>query len=96
MVNVVCLASPVSQIDATPSLSKVDRLYTVMPGTPRVSAAFEPVQCQRIGIGGQSGVLPSHTTVHAGPHTAVRRVELGVNSQAFCIVGYQETPPNGH
>jgi len=28
-------------------------------------------------------VLPSHTTVHAGPHTAVRRVELLVNSRAF-------------
>jgi hypothetical protein len=28
-------------------------------------------------------VLPSHTTVHAGPHTAVRRVELVVNSRAF-------------
>jgi hypothetical protein len=26
---------------------------------------------------------PSHTTVHAGPHTAVRRVELDVNSRAF-------------
>jgi hypothetical protein len=33
----------------------------------------------------------SHTTVHAGPHTAVRRVELCVNSQAFCIVRRQET-----
>ena len=33
----------------------------------------------------------SHTTVHAGPHTAVRRVELSVNSQAFCIVPRQET-----
>ncbi len=28
----------------------------------------------------------SLTTVRAGPHTAVRRVELGVNSQAFCIM----------
>ena len=36
-------------------------------------------------------VLPSLTTVHAGPHTAVRRVELCVNSQAFCIVRRQET-----
>ena len=44
-----------------------------------------------IGIGGQSPVLPSHTTVHAGPHTAVRRIELSVNSQAFCIVPRQET-----
>jgi hypothetical protein len=33
--------------------------------------------------------LPSLTTVHAGPHTAVRRVELCVNSQAFCIVRRQ-------
>jgi hypothetical protein len=32
----------------------------------------------------------SLTTVHAGPHTAVRRVELGVYSQAFCIVRRQE------
>jgi hypothetical protein len=39
----------------------------------------------------QSPVLPSLTTVHAGPHTAVRRVELGVNSQALCIVRRQET-----
>ena len=31
----------------------------------------------------QSLVLPSHTTVHAGPHTAVRRVELDVSSRAF-------------
>ena len=44
-----------------------------------------------IGIGGTVAVLPSHTTVHAGPHTAVRRVELCVNSQAFCIVRRQET-----
>jgi hypothetical protein len=44
----------------------------------------------QIGIGG-TPVLPSHTTVHAGPHTAVRRVELCVNSQAFCIVRRQET-----
>jgi len=33
----------------------------------------------------------SHTTVQAGPHPAVRRVELGVNSQAFCVVRRQET-----
>src|SRR6266702_2472769 len=42
------------------------------------------------GQGEQSPVLPSLTTVHAGPHTAVRRVELGVHSQAFCIVRRQE------
>ena len=42
-------------------------------------------------MGGQSPVLPSLTTLRAGPHTAVRRVELGVNSQAFCIVRRQET-----
>ena len=45
---------------------------------------------QRIGIGGQSPVLPSLATVHAGPHTAVRRVKLGVYSQAFCVVRRQE------
>ncbi len=28
-------------------------------------------------------VFPSHTTVHAGPHTAVRLVRLGVHSRAF-------------
>ena len=31
----------------------------------------------RIGMGERSPVLPSHTTGHAGPHPAVRRVELG-------------------
>src|ERR1700756_5239680 len=36
-------------------------------------------------------VLPSlATTLHAGPHTAVRRVKLGVYSQAFCVVRRQE------
>jgi hypothetical protein len=34
---------------------------------------------------------PSLTTVLAGPHTAVRRVELCVNSQTFCIMRRQET-----
>ena len=33
--------------------------------------------------------LPHRRT--CGPHTAVRRVELCVNSQAFCIVRRQET-----
>ncbi len=30
----------------------------------------------RIGIGGESPLLPCHTTGHAGPHPAVRRIEL--------------------
>ena len=29
-----------------------------------------------IGIGGASGLRPSHTTVRTGPYTAVREVEL--------------------
>src|ERR1017187_8458346 len=32
--------------------------------------------------GGASRLRPSHTTVHAGPHTAVRRVELSPDSQS--------------
>jgi hypothetical protein len=35
------------------------------------------------GYGGRSLVLPSHTTIHAGPHSGVRRVELDVSSRAF-------------
>jgi hypothetical protein len=41
---------------------------------------------QPIGIGGTVACPPLLTTVRAGPHTAVRRVELCVNSQAFCLV----------
>jgi len=44
-----------------------------------------------IGIEGRLPVLPSHTTVHAGPHTAVRRVELVVNSRAFDTARRQTT-----
>jgi len=36
-------------------------------------------------------VLASHTTVHAGPHTAVRRVELDVSSRAFNSTHRQRT-----
>ena len=35
----------------------------------------------KIGIGERSPVLPSHTTVHAGPHTAVRRIKRGPYDQ---------------
>src|ERR1019366_6965239 len=38
----------------------------------------------KIGIGGDASRLrPSHTTGHAGPHPAVRRVELSEHSQAW-------------
>jgi hypothetical protein len=53
-----------------------------------------PVRIDEIEIGGQSPVLPFLTTVRAGPHTAVRRVELSVNSQAFCIVRRQDSVPS--
>ena len=33
--------------------------------------------------GDASRLRPSHTTGHAGPHPAVRRVELSVHSQAW-------------
>jgi len=39
----------------------------------------------------QSLVLPSHTTGHAGPHPAVRRIKLGVNSRVYRHVRRQET-----
>src|SRR5713226_7859515 len=35
----------------------------------------------RIGIGGESPTLPCHTTGHAGPHPAVRRVELTMSRE---------------
>src|SRR5882762_8358488 len=35
----------------------------------------------RIGMGEWSPTLPCHTTGHAGPHPAVRRVELTMNSE---------------
>ena len=57
-----------------------------MPGLTRPGRAVGVVLI--IGIGGT--VLPSLTTVRAGPHTAVRRVELRVNSRAFCSVRRQE------
>ena len=44
----------------------------------------------RIGIGGRVSHLPCPTSVDAGPHTAVRRVKLRVNSRAFCIMYHQE------
>ncbi len=47
-----------------------------------------------IGIGGRSLVLPSHTTGHAGPHPAVRRIKLGVHSRAaWCVAKNDSVPP---
>jgi len=54
-----------------------DRLVPILLNSGRDCLYFSGKQGE-IGIGGQSPVLPSHTTVHAGPHTAVRRVELCV------------------
>src|ERR1700674_4274379 len=36
-----------------------------------------------IGIGGRVARLPCHTTVHAGPHTAVRRIKLGPHDHGW-------------
>src|SRR5437899_6998902 len=40
-----------------------------------------PCEERAIGIGGRSPALPCHTTGHAGPHPAVRRVKLTMNSK---------------
>ena len=39
---------------------------------------------------GGTAVRPFLTTVGAGPHAAVRRVEPRVHRRVFCIVGRQE------
>jgi len=52
---------------------------------------------REIGIGGSGGpLLPCHTTGHAGPHPAVRMVEVGRLSQAFPSAPCPESPIAPH
>ena len=48
-----------------------------------------------IGIGGTITRPPFHTTGHAGPQPAVRRIKIGVNSRAFdkCVANNDSVPP---
>ena len=49
--------------------------------------------CAPIGIGGSGAPLfPCHTTGHAGPHPAVRKVEVGRLSEAFPSAPCPESP----
>src|SRR5258708_7915662 len=50
-----------------------------------------------IGIGDSGApLLPCHTTGHAGPHPAVRKVEVGRLSQAFTSAPCPESPIAPH
>src|ERR1039458_7340652 len=50
-------------------------IEAAVQGQHSMMASGRVLPVPEIGIGGASRLLPSHTTVHTGPYTAVRRIE---------------------
>jgi len=71
------LSAPTSRSDRSPGLSPCGSCGSPRPASRRTFTSY-PRPCWAIGIGGSRVclLLPCHTTGHAGPHPAVRKVEV--------------------